>query len=88
MLDSERCHLRLMRQLRKRLTSLAHARSTSYDCPMVMMYPVRRGLLTSQFFFSEDSANLCLLQQCANDINDLADVTGSVPQDGSALNQR
>ena len=31
----------------------------------------------------EASAKLCLLQQCANDVNDY--VTGSVSQNGSAL---
>ena len=36
--------------------------------------------------FSEDSTNPYSFQQCTSDVNDLAYVIGSVPQDGSALN--
>ena len=43
-----------------------------------LMYPVRRGLLTSQSqIISEDSANPCLFLQYASDVNDLAYVTGA-----------
>ena len=42
-----------------------------------LMYPVRRGLLTSLSHFSKDSANPCMFQQCARDVNDLTYVTGA-----------
>ena len=36
----------------------------------------------------EASTKLNLFQQCASDVSDLAYITGSMPEDGSALNPR
>ena len=57
-----------------------------YICPMV--FDVSRFAFVTITIFREDSAKLCLFQQCVSDVNDLAYVTGYVPQDGSALNPR
>ena len=57
------CHLRM------------HIR-TSYACPMVFDVSSMSRFVTITILH-EASAKLCLFQQCASDVNDLAYVTGS-----------
>ena len=51
---------------------------TSYIYPMVFDVPsTSRITYVTITIINEDSANPCLFQQCASDVNDLAYVTGA-----------
>ena len=51
---------------------------TSYVCPMVFdVSSTSRIAYVTITITSEDSANPCLFQQCASDVNELAYVTGA-----------
>ena len=59
---------------------------TSKVCPIVFdVYSTSRIAYVTITIISEDSANPCLFQQCASDVNDLAYVTGFVSQDESKI---
>ena len=86
MFDSVRCHLETYTS---DVSGLRHWRlhtRTSYICPMV--FDVSSTLWFAFTILCNASANHCFFHQWASDLNDLAYVTGSVPQDGSALNAR
>ena len=58
---------------------------TFFVCSMVFdVSSISRFAYVTITILREASANHCLCQQCACDVNELAYVTGSVPQDGSA----
>ena len=51
---------------------------TSHVCPMVFdVSSTSRIAYVTIIIVSKDSANPCLFQQCANDVNDLAYVIGA-----------
>ena len=65
-----------MRQWRKPLTSLAHARSNILRLSKGIWCIQYVADCLRQLIIREDSANPCLFQQCASDVNDSAYVTG------------
>ena len=81
-----------MRQRTSDVSRLHHWRMhdrTSYVCPMVFdVSSTSRFSYVTITILREASTNHCLFQQCTSDVNDLASITGSVSQDGSALNPR
>ena len=80
MLDSGHCHLE----------TYAPVTQTAYVTGAMVfdISSMSRIAYITITIFGEDSTNPCLFQQCTSAINDLAYITGSLPQDGSTLNLR
>ena len=78
MLDSGRCHLETCASDINRLRHWRMHLRTSNVCPIVFVVSnTSRITYVTITIASEDSANPCLFQQCASDVNDLAYVTGA-----------